>query len=45
MKKYLIFIGLFLLCLNQAEAQEKPTAFINAKIIPIVGQPIEQGIL
>jgi len=25
--------------------QEKPTAFINAKIIPIVGQPIEQGIL
>jgi imidazolonepropionase-like amidohydrolase len=26
-------------------AQEKPTAFINAQIIPIVGQPIEQGIL
>jgi len=26
-------------------AQEKPTAFINARIIPIVGQPIEQGIL
>jgi len=25
--------------------QEKPTAFINAKIIPIVGQPFEQGIL
>ncbi|HEY0658884.1 MAG TPA: amidohydrolase family protein [Pyrinomonadaceae bacterium] len=25
--------------------QEKPTAFINAKIIPIAGQPIEQGIL
>ena len=25
--------------------QEKPTAFVNAKIIPIVGQPIEQGIL
>jgi imidazolonepropionase-like amidohydrolase len=25
--------------------QAKPTAFINAKIIPIVGQPIEQGIL
>jgi imidazolonepropionase-like amidohydrolase len=25
--------------------QEKPTAFINARIIPIVGQPIEQGIL
>ncbi len=25
--------------------QEKPTAFINAKIIPIVGDPFEQGIL
>ena len=25
--------------------QEKPTAFVNAKIIPIVGQPFEQGIL
>ncbi len=45
MKKYLIYIGLFLLCFNRAGAQEKPTAFINAKIIPIVGQPIEQGIL
>ncbi len=45
MKKFLIYIGLFLLCFNRAEAQEKPTAFINAKIIPIVGQPIEQGIL
>jgi len=45
MKKSLIYIGLFLLCFNRTEAQEKPTAFINAKIIPIVGQPIEQGIL
>ena len=26
-------------------AQEKPVAYINAKIIPIVGSPIEQGIL
>ncbi len=25
--------------------QEKPTAFLNARIIPIVGAPIEQGIL
>lgn len=45
MKKYLILIGLFLLCFDSIIAQEKPTAFINAKIIPIVGQPIEQGIL
>lgn len=26
-------------------AQDRPTAFINARIIPIVGAPIEQGIL
>ncbi len=45
MKKYLIYIGLLLFCFNAANAQEKPTAFINARIIPIVGQPIEQGIL
>ncbi|HLM59771.1 MAG TPA: amidohydrolase family protein [Pyrinomonadaceae bacterium] len=45
MKKYLIYIGLFLLCLNSINGQEKPTAFVNARIIPIVGQPIEQGIL
>lgn len=28
-----------------AHAQERPVAYINARIIPIVGQPIEQGIL
>ena len=28
-----------------AFAQERPTAFINARLIPIVGQPIENGIL
>ncbi len=33
MKKSLIYIGLFLLCFNRPEAEEKPTAFINAKII------------
>jgi len=45
MKRYfcsfLVLISLF--C--SAFGQEKPTAFINARIIPIVGQPIEQGIL
>ena len=45
MKKLLIYIGLLLICANSISAQEKPTAFINARIIPIVGQPIEQGIL
>lgn len=28
-----------------AAAQERPTAFINARIIPIVGPPIEEGVL
>jgi imidazolonepropionase-like amidohydrolase len=45
MKRYfcsfLVLISLF--C--SAFGQEKPIAFINARIIPIVGQPIEQGIL
>lgn len=45
MKRYfcsfLVLISLF--C--SIYGQEKPIAFINAKIIPIVGQPIEQGIL
>ncbi len=45
MKKLLIFLGLFLICADSFNAQEKPTAFVNARIIPIVGQPIEQGIL
>src|SRR5215203_3416260 len=45
MKRYLCsFLVLISLCCS-ALAQEKPTAFINARIIPIVGQPIEQGIL
>lgn len=45
MKRYfcsfLVLISLF--C--SAFGQEKPTAFLNARIIPIIGQPIEQGIL
>lgn len=28
-----------------ADAQERPIAFINAKIIPIVGTPIEHGVI
>lgn len=39
---------LLLVCLVTALpgiAQTKPVAFINARIIPIVGQPIEQGVL
>ena len=45
MKRYLCsFLVLISLCCS-IFAQEKPTAFINARIIPIVGQPIEQGVL
>ncbi|MDQ2919566.1 MAG: amidohydrolase, partial [Verrucomicrobiota bacterium] len=40
---YSFFILALLVC--AAHGQEKPTAFINARIIPIVGQPIEQGII
>lgn len=45
MKKLLICLGGILLFVCFGYAQEKPTAYINARIIPIVGQPIEQGIL
>lgn len=37
----LVLLSLFCPILGQ----EKATAFINARIIPIVGQPIEQGVL
>jgi imidazolonepropionase-like amidohydrolase len=40
----LSFLVLFL-CACSILGQEKPTAYINARIIPIVGQPFEQGIL
>lgn len=45
MKK--ILLGMFTACLfaAAATAQEKPTAFINAKIIPIIGPVIEQGVI
>ncbi len=45
MKKSLFSFLILLLFFCSLYGQEKPTAFINAKIIPIVGQPIEQGIL
>lgn len=44
--KHLAFFSLAILMFAvAASAQERPTAFINARIIPIVGAPIEQGIL
>ena len=45
MKKQIF--GLFFVFLFACSVcgQERPIAFINARIIPIVGQPIEQGVL
>lgn len=45
MTKILSCIFGILLSVCAVAAQERPTAYINARIIPIVGQPIEQGIL
>lgn len=45
MKKIISVVVFQMLLVCAVFAQEKPTAFINARIIPIVGQPIEQGIL
>ena len=45
MKKIFSVVVFQLLLIGAIVGQEKPTAFINARIIPIVGQPIEQGIL
>ncbi len=45
MKKNLFILFVITLSICSVYGQEKPTAFINAKIIPIVGQPIEQEIL
>lgn len=44
MKKMFFFVVVFVFA-GIASAQERPIAFVNARIIPIVGQPIEQGIL
>jgi imidazolonepropionase-like amidohydrolase len=43
-KSCLKILALFILACP-LYGQQKPTAFINAKIIPIVGEPIEQGVL
>ena len=45
MKKNLFSFLILFLFVCSLYGQEKPTAFVNAKIIPIAGQPIEQGVL
>jgi len=45
MKKYILSFLTVLLFSCSVLGQEKPVAFINAKIIPIAGQPFENGVL
>lgn len=45
MKKILSLFLLQAFLASMIFGQEKPTAYINARIIPIAGAPIEQGIL
>ncbi|QQS41786.1 MAG: amidohydrolase family protein [Acidobacteriota bacterium] len=45
MKRYLCVLSVLVLLAATAIAQEMRTAFVGAKIIPIVGQPIENGYL
>lgn len=45
MNKFLVGVSIVLMSTIVIFGQTRPTAFINARIIPIVGQPIEQGVL
>ncbi len=45
MKNYILSIFVLLTLASSASAQQKPIAFVGARIIPIVGEPIENGIL
>lgn len=45
MKKILCSFAFLMLFVCSFFAQTKPVAFVGAKIIPIVGQPIEEGVI
>lgn len=45
MKNYVLSIFAVLLCILPVFGQETPMAYVGAKIIPIVGPPIENGVL
>ena len=45
MKHFALCTFAILLFAVSGLTQDRPTAFINARVIPIVGQPIEQGVL
>lgn len=42
---WLRFAALCLACVLPIAAQEKPQAFVGARIIPVIGEPIENGVL
>lgn len=45
MKRYLCVLSAVVILVSSAAAQEMRTAFVGARIIPIVGQPIENGFI
>ncbi|REJ78337.1 MAG: amidohydrolase [Acidobacteria bacterium] len=45
MKRYLCILSVVLLSFSATAAQSMRTAFVGARIIPIVGEPIENGYL
>jgi imidazolonepropionase-like amidohydrolase len=45
MKKIFFAFSLIMVTVCSAFAQDKPIAFVGARIIPIIGQPLENGIL
>lgn len=45
MKRFLASLLVVCGCVGAAFTQDRPTAFINARIIPIIGPTIEQGVL
>lgn len=45
MKKHIFGLFFVFLFACSVFGQEKPIAFINARIIPVVGEPIEQGVI
>lgn len=45
MKGFVSSFFVLFLCVCSVIGQERPTAYVNARVIPVVGQPIEQGVL
>ncbi len=45
MKKYLGSILVLFVCVCSLLGQTRPTAFVGARIIPIIGQPNEEGVI